>query len=180
MTIDPDDYLVPPMKWSQIDARAAALRDMLKVGNTPYLDVVRIVENVLCNLMEVAEFQIGTKQEMGRAEGLTCPQGTFIRFREDVYERACEGDGRARFTFAHELGHLALHKNAPMARASKRDGTRAYMLAEPQANRFAAALLMPRAHIFAPDESADLMTRFGVSWEAASNRLSDLKNKGEL
>lgn len=177
---EPEDYLVPPLKWNYIDHKATQLRSLLKMAEQPYLDIVRMVENVICNAMEVSEFQICTRMEMGPAEGLTCPQGTFIRFREDVYQRACNGESRARFTFAHELGHLMLHRNAPLARASRHDGTPPYMLAEPQANRFAAALLMPEGHIFKQDESADLVNRFGVSWEAASNRLSDLKKKGKL
>ncbi len=177
---DPEDYLVPAMNWSQVDYQADGLRELLKMSAQPYFDVVRVVENVLCNVMGLSEFQIGTREEMGKAEGLTCPQGSFIRFREDVYERACAGDKRPRFTFAHELGHLLLHRNAPMARASRRDGTPAYMLAEPQANRFAATLLMPQSHLYRSDESSDLVERFGVSWEAASNRLSDLKKKGSL
>jgi Zn-dependent peptidase ImmA (M78 family) len=180
MMFDPDDYLVPALNWGQIDGYANKLRHYLKMSEQPYLDVVRVVEQVVCGVLEFSEFQVATPEEMGKAEGLTCPQGTFIRFRLDVYEKACDGDKRARFTFAHELGHLMLHRNAPMARASKRDGTPAYMLAEPQANRFAATLLMPRPLIFSNDEAADLVSRFGVSWDAASNRLSDLKKRREL
>ncbi|WP_225028321.1 ImmA/IrrE family metallo-endopeptidase [Xinfangfangia pollutisoli] len=177
---EPDDYLVPPRSWDQIDSEADRIREMLRMTDHPYIDIVRVVENVVCNIMELSEFQIGTKVEMGRDEGLTCPRGSFIRFREDVYRRACEGDPRSRFTFAHELGHLILHRNAPMARASKRDGTKAFRLAEPQANRFAATLLMPRMHISREDEARHLTERFGVSWDAACNRLSDLKTKGKL
>lgn len=176
--IEPDDYLVPPRTWAQIDKHADAVREVLKLTNQPRIDIVRVVETVICNAMELSEFQVFSKSEMGHLEGLTCPQGSFIRFREDVYERACEGDGRARFTFAHELGHLILHRNAPLARASKRDGTPSYMLAEPQANRFAATLLMPKAHLSQTDEASDVARRFGVSWEAASNRLSDIKKRG--
>lgn len=177
---DPEDYRVPPMSWDKIDGEADNLRRLLRMDGLPYVDVVGVVETVICNMMEFTEFQVWPEDEMGHAEGLTCPQGSFIRFREDVYERACGGDRRARFTFAHELGHLMLHRNAPLARASKSDGTPVYMLAEPQANRFAATFLMPRQHIFSSDGSADLVDRFGVSWEAASNRLSSLKKKGEI
>ncbi|MCZ8080077.1 MAG: ImmA/IrrE family metallo-endopeptidase [Rhodobacteraceae bacterium] len=176
--IEADDYLVPPRTWAQVDRHADGIRAVLELTDQPRIDIVRVVETVICNAMELSEFQVWSKSEMGHLEGLTCPQGTFIRFREDVYQRACDGDGRARFTFAHELGHLVLHRNAPLARASKRDGTPSYMLAEPQANRFAVALLMPKNHIFKADESGDLVRRFGVSWEAASHRLSDLRKKG--
>lgn len=175
---EPNDYRVPPLRWADVDRKANAVRELLKLTNQPYLDVVTLTESILCNRMELSEFQVVAKSEMGNAEGLTCPKGSFIRFREDVYEKACAGDYRARFTFAHELGHFFLHRNAPLARASKSDGTPPYMLAEPQANRFAATLLMPQQHIFASDEAKDLVQRCGVSWEAASNRLSETKRKG--
>lgn len=177
---DPEDYRVPPLNWNQIAGKADWLRGLLRMADKPYIDVVHVVETFICNAMELTEFQVWSQDEMGPCEGETCPQGRFIRFREDVYEKACNGDYRARFTFAHELGHFFLHRNAPMARASRRDGTPAYMLAEPQANQFAAAFLMPRQHIFLSDEAADLRTRFVVSWDAASNRLSDLKKRGQL
>ena len=178
--IDPEDYRVPPLNWSQVDGKADWLRGALRMTDTPYIDVVRVVETIICNQLELSEFQVWSKAAMGDCEGQTCPQGTFIRFREDVYEKACNDDYRARFTFAHELGHFLLHQNAPMARASRTDGTPAYMLAEPQANRFAATLLMPKLHIFSGDEASDLKSRFGVSWDAASHRLSDLKKKCEI
>lgn len=167
-----DDYKTPPRSWANIAAVADNVRSQLGLTDQPYLPVMEIIEKVMDQHMGLLDFQIGSVKEMGTAEGYTCPQGTFIMLREDVYRDAWQGQGRARFTAAHELGHWALHANVPLARATKGDGTPAYMLAEPQANQFAAAILMPRGFINPYDTEGDLAKRFGVSRDAARRRLS--------
>ncbi|MCK0126941.1 ImmA/IrrE family metallo-endopeptidase, partial [Gelidibacter sp. F2691] len=84
---------------------------------------------------------------------------------------------RDRFTVAHEFGHWMLHTNTPLARIGKRDNVPAFERAEPQANQFAAELLMPRHLIYPADEARDLVNRFGVSWDAACFRLKYVKRK---
>src|SRR6266498_2992977 len=63
-------------------------------------------------------------------------------------------DRRQRFTIAHELGHLQLHKGRPLivdhsVRVNKRDdiSSAATDREEIEANAFAAALLMPQTLI---------------------------------
>lgn len=169
------DYKVPSRSWAEIHQVANWFRSELKIEQQEKIDIVAVIEKILCNLIKFTNFEVCDKLEMGDAEGLTCPQGTFIKIREDVYDKACRGDGRARFTLAHELGHLILHRNVAMARAQKSDALPVYQLAEPQANQFAACLLMPMQLILANDSADDLIERFGVSREAANYRLSKLK-----
>tara|TARA_R110002124_G_scaffold149801_5_gene316003 strand:- start:72 stop:506 length:435 start_codon:yes stop_codon:yes gene_type:complete len=142
--------------------------------------VIEIIERVLDQRLGLLNFEVGSQKEMGRAEGYTCPKGEFIMLREDVYEGVWAGEGRARFTTAHELGHWAMHTNIPLARARRGDGTPSFRLAEPQANQFAAEFLMPECFIDALDDEDDLIQRFGVSWEAARNRLRYLHKNGRL
>jgi Zn-dependent peptidase ImmA (M78 family) len=142
--------------------------------------VIEIIKRVLDQRLGLLNFEVGSQKEMGRAEGYTCPKGEFIMLREDVYEGVWAGEGRARFTTAHELGHWAMHTNIPLARARRGDGTPSFRLAEPQANQFAAEFLMPECFIDALDDEDDLIQRFGVSWEAACNRLRYLRKNGRL
>lgn len=174
------DFRAPPMSWAQVDRVADEFRDNLKMGDVPYFPVVDILEKLMSNFLEETSFEIGSRDDMGNAEGLTCPRGKFIRFREDVYEDACAGGVRARFTFAHELGHYLLHtdQDQPLARAHPTEELPAFRSAEKQANRFASTLLMPLRHISSEDEEGDLMLRFGVSRPAATFRLDDLRGKG--
>jgi len=108
-----------------------------------------------------------------------------------------ESEERQRFTIAHELGHLFLHKNPVnydqggimlFRNGHSSDGTDRR---EVQANRFAAELLMPEADIrkdLAKEKTLDLMTdrdllrpfvvkmakRYQVSEQAMSIRLTTL------
>jgi len=98
---------------------------------------------------------------------------------------------RQRFTIAHELGHLELHRGRPLildtaVRVDFRDTVSGLATdrEEVEANRFAAALLMPHhmitraledAPVRDPDELvAHLATRFNVSAAAMANRLTNL------
>ena len=77
--------------------------------------------------------------------GLTNPATKTIKIREDVYDRACEGHGRDRFTLAHELGHYLLHDDVTVGLARSGDGASVVTYCDPewQANAFAGELLMP-------------------------------------
>lgn len=177
---DGSDFIVPARRWAEIGGIADNLRHQLGQAETSRVPVIEIIERVLDQRLGLLNFEVGSQKEMGRAEGYTCPKGEFIMLREDVYEGVWAGEGRARFTTAHELGHWAMHTNIPLARAKRGDGTPAYRLAEPQANQFAAEFLMPGCFIKACDTENDLIERFGVSWEAARNRLRYLKKNGRL
>ena len=172
------DFIVPPRSWRNIGQVAGALRESLGLSKQPRVPTVEIIEGVLDQRLDLLSFQVGSREEMGSAEGYTCPNGAFIMLREDVYLKACDGDPRARFTTIHELGHWAMHTNIPLARAKSDQKVAAYKLAEPQANQFAAEFLMPAGFVSRTDCENDLMARFGVSFEAARLRLKYLRKEG--
>ncbi len=174
------DFKAPAMSWAEVDAVADSVRKSFRLTDVPYFPVVDVVEKLIANRLEEISLEVCTYAEMDGAEGLTCPRGEFIRFRVDVYDEACTGGVRARFTFAHELGHLLLHTDAekPLARAPSSERLKPFRSAEKQANRFASTLLMPTRHIAPFDNPEDLMQRFGVSRPAARFRIDDLQKKG--
>lgn len=171
------DFIVPPVSWDQLYEITSKLRDLVGLSHHPNFPIIEVIERVLAGGMELVEFQVWSHEEMGAAEGYTCPKGEFIALREDVYEAACAGDGRARFTAAHELGHFILHSNRPLARLPERASVKPYRLAEPQANQFAAELLMPREFMQRTDSAHDVVNRHGVSTEAAKMRLRFMQQK---
>lgn len=172
------DFVVPPRSWDDIDAITDRLRLQLGLVDEPFFPVVDVIERVLDQKLNFFRFEVCDCHEMGTAEGLTCPKGTFIALREDVYEGAIGGDGRDRFTAAHELGHRVLHTNVPLARATSSGRVDAFKRSEPQANQFAAGLLMPRKFFQRSDTTMIVMARHGVSQPAADNRLEYLRRRG--
>ncbi|MFD0309121.1 ImmA/IrrE family metallo-endopeptidase [Streptomyces sp. NPDC127119] len=98
---------------------------------------------------------------------------------------------RQRFTVAHELGHLLLHRGRPLildtgTRINLRDSvsSKATDREEMEANRFAAALLAPEVMVRREARKSDLRSaeelvdrlarRFGMSQMAMNFRLMNL------
>jgi Zn-dependent peptidase ImmA (M78 family) len=174
------DFVVPPISWDRIAEITDSIRTQFSLADQPHFPVMDFIELVLDRQMGVVTFVASDRAEMLTAEGYTDPNGKFIILRDDVYQDAVAGDGRSRFTAAHELGHLALHTNIPLARARPEERIPKYRLSEPQANQFAAELLMPRRFMKVSDRVETVMARHGVSHEAAGNRLKFLGSKGLL
>jgi Zn-dependent peptidase ImmA (M78 family) len=124
--------------------------------------------------------------------------GMLYQGREDglviIAVNATNAHVRQRFTIAHELGHLLLHRNRvfvdkPVAvRYRDARSSLAVSREEIEANRFAAALLMPREWVIdeanrwlerrpgiADEELVEALARgFDVSRQAMEYRLADL------
>jgi antitoxin HicB len=119
-----------------------------------------------------------------------------LRVREDVRKQAASGDGRCRFTIAHELAHIILHRDDLEQHRGRafRDivtptdklppGVPIYESPEWQANVWAAAFLMPlpavRSFLQRLAKEGDEFTQegfaanFQVSRYAATIRLEKL------
>lgn len=86
---------------------------------------------------------------------------------------------RQRFTIAHELGHALMHSDGVHERSgSKNYNASNYRIIEVQANKFAAALLMPADIVTEAFRSglelAKLAEKFAVSQTAMRIRLETL------
>lgn len=173
----PDEYFAKPLSNESIAEIAYAWREAF--GIEPYLhsvDVVKIVENVLPVVYPPFSLVIETASILDGIEAYTEFEPPTIVVRENVYMSAIKRDGRARWTFAHELGHLMLHDSAvPLARApeqyKKMQDLPAYASTEKQADKFAAAFLMPQWIVESFSCPIALSTACGVSYQAAKIQL---------
>lgn len=119
--------------------------------------------------------------------------GMLLRRGEEKVIGVNQGHARVRrrFTVAHELGHLLLHRGRPLildagTRVNFRDSVSSLATdrEEMEANRFAAALLAPEAMVrraareaqraTVEELVADLAGRFGMSGTAMNYRLLNL------
>lgn len=173
-------FKVPPRKWAEIADLSDQIRRSFDLSDEPEFPIMELLEEVLYQKLDMVELRVSSVRDMGASEGHTCPKGSFIELREDVYEDAWRGDGRARFTAAHELGHLVLHTQVPLARAADGEVVPPYRCSEAQANRFAAELLMPPRFFHPTDDAVTVADRHKTSLEAARIRLKDLRGKGAI
>lgn len=110
-------------------------------------------------------------------EGLTDPKSRTVCLSPDVYDDMGNGDGRARFTVAHEIGHVILHAheiretmvNRGKDGLARRSDIKPYEDPEWQANAFAGSLLMPESAV---REIVSRNTRKAVSAVANILRVS--------
>lgn len=166
-------YIVKPRSISNIRQYASIIRDALDLNNseTKYFPIVEFLEFIMPKIDRNFYLNIIPKKDMKGIHGLTYPEDGCINIREDIYEGACNGNGRDRFTLAHELGHYLLHNkdNVNLARRDSEIPSKIYENSEWQADTFAAELLMPY-NLIDTDNVYDIAEEYGVSISAASIR----------
>ena len=172
---------------------AAALLDKagLSTLDAPPIDVLHLAE-------EIEHLDVQEHADLMAVEGApalapgTVLSGLLLPAERRVWVNALEAQrspGRRRFTIAHELGHWRLHCDGadPHTRFCRSDEVgageaeaAAAQEIEREANRFAAALLMPERLVReeAPKHRLNvkvLADRFGVSVVAMQVRLEGLR-----
>lgn len=129
-------------------------------------------------------FAVLEREQMTNSHGLTDPDQLIMLIRRDVYDGACRGQGRDRFTLAHELGHLILHGGGRyLERADPRAPPPTHKKwedSEWQADTFASELLMPITVVKKCKTPGELAVRAGVSVSAAEVRFKVLNGEGVL
>lgn len=163
-------HRVKPLKTATIEAAARRCRDSFKQAK-PYINICNLIEAL--REMKVLDFTVVEDSELGDEEARTYPNDKHIVISNSVYEAAADGEGRARFTIAHELGHLDLHKNQkPMF---SRGDHKIFEDSEWQADTFASEFLMDSRLIKPNHTIEDVMRLFGVSRTAAGLKLKKLR-----
>lgn len=155
---------------------AEALTAELDVRHPREIDIFDIVESDLFDFDAEVQFEPmnGTVARVVRHGS-----GVVIKVRESLRET-----GQRRFAIAHELGHLLLHQGLNQWEVCTSADLVAYNSsgAEPEANVFAATLLMPkplfapRCNVIRPDLKVigELAQEFRTSLTATSRRFVEL------
>ena len=123
----------------------------------------RLLEIEFPKLLPGFALRIRTREDMPDEEGRTWHSVPAIDMREDAYNALCNGDGRARFTAAHEIGHLCLHSGmSPRAAEPIQNIIPRHVSLEKQANDFAASFLMPSRTSFTGNSTLLPRSRLAV------------------
>jgi hypothetical protein len=176
-----DDFMVDPLSDSDVRAYAKRTRIFLGLGDAKRVDPL-ILEQVdqIWTVQGVKQFrfEIVADDVLPHDVGLTTFDGTKLlvqiprRIRHDAYL----GDGFARYTVAHELGHATLHlsklsSGAAMPRRrlgnKKSDWIPKFKSAERQAMTFGGAFLINDEIGRSLSSPEEISVEFGLSLQAA-------------
>ena len=173
-------YIVKPRGRASLRKVAMNVRRAFKI-DTPFIDIVRLLDVVLPKFLDGFEYQIYEDAELGHDHARTFPERKIIQVQQSVDARARIHEGRDRLTLAHELGHLLLHHDVDtgLARRAKHSD-KAYECSEWQANCFAGELLISHEHVNSTDSIEDIMNRFKVSYQAANYQFRMYLEEGLL
>lgn len=181
-------FVVSPKSRISIELSAERYLELLYPENlrTPtQLDVRRMMDR----LEDEFEVGFGVADLPEGEEGYTDPATREIIIDTKVYRAMLAGDGRSRLTCAHEVGHIphisqvnsVIRDGGPRLARHQNISAPVYCDAEWQANCFASSLLMPRAttpQVYRRGGEAAVMESFGVSFSAASVRITTLRKQG--
>lgn len=173
--LKPRGVKVAPLKKNTIKHKARIIRDKLfKLNPAEAIDLVRTLE---CKLHTLGvTFEVWETDTMPDTEALTNPDAMTIILREDTYDALTDPSNpmfcRARFTVAHEIGHLFLHEGFALARGNVRHSH--YEDSEWQADTFAAELLMPTEECIGLSIS-DIQKKYLVGYKAAKYKFESLE-----
>jgi len=176
-----EDYRDVPRKNSEIRALAVRLRSFFGVADTEHVDVIGCASrNEIWTVKGVKPLRLDivSDEKMAGNTGLTSYDGRTIiihisrRIRHDAFL----GDGYARNTVAHELGHAVMHfeklsDGAVMARKTNRNITpkwiSPYESAEHHVRVFAPAFLINDTVARTLHSVDEISVRFGISRQSA-------------
>lgn len=152
---------------------AEAVRKALHLG-LGRVNMLVLLELTLPDIFEGYQFLVVPDEDMPGAEGLTDLKVPTIRLPDSVYSALEAGETRARYTAAHELGHLLMHSSSHV-RYARADSIDRHQDPEWQADVFAAEFLMPEPLFRQVRSVEEAMAKFGVGFMAANRRAKDLR-----
>lgn len=133
-----------------------------------FVDIVGFLESIFM-FDDTFYFEVVSSDQLPRnTYARYLPLDNKMEILESVYNEALNGDGRARFTIAHEIGHYFLHKDTSSfsRRLSKKD-IKAYEDPEWQANTFASFFLISQNAISNLKSPEAIAENCGTSYSAA-------------
>lgn len=162
---------VAPRSKRDIQKLALLFRQIFQSDIHQPFDVLTCLEIDLAKAMgHKFDFELQDKAYMGMTEAAVLPDEKLMNIREDVYEALHHNDTRARFTIAHEFGHLFMHKGVALNRG---DGNhKPYEDSEWQANQFATELLAPLEGCVGLDVN-EIMQKYQIGYKCTCLRYKD-------
>ena len=138
-------YKAKPVSRREINDFVRKLRRRFNMEYVDKIDILRFIENDIYQLYSDFKLEIVAVDDMVDPCALaeTFPDEHRMIIREDIYLKAYNGDGFARFTIAHELCHLFKHHEKNVSFCRRGTTLKTYEDPEWQADAFAGEFLAP-------------------------------------
>ncbi len=151
------------------------IRHITGFENELYFPIIPFLDIILPELFDNFSCDIRLVEDMPNKCGETFPAENRIEIREDIYEKACLGDGFARLTVAHEIGHFLMHDmdSVSLCKLIPGEKLKAYEDPEWQADAFGGELLAPSYLIKNMSESS-ISKKCGITPRAAQVQKSKI------
>ncbi len=182
----PHDFRAKLLSDEQVCRYAKQARDTFGQADVSRIDVVACLKAKSISTVKGVKplrLSVVPDAEMGDDDGKTTvtSEEVFIQIKQSVYENAKYGDGRARHTCAHEIGHGVMHENSEMLRVAtgntKHGWLRAYESGEHQAGVFATAFLVNDEIAEKALRASEISIQSGISMESAKIYFSNLEKR---
>lgn len=154
-----------PCSRAELSEMAWRVRKFSGYTTVPAFPIVELIEH---KLMDYCPLVVLEDSECGDKEAWIVSGQREIYVRDSVYEAAVNGNPRARFTLAHELGHRVFHTIKQIMPCSIEDMVNLKLYQDPewQADAFAGELLAPTRMIQGLSIS-EICDQFAVSYDCA-------------
>ena len=162
------------MSRKDIRKLAKMIRKKCGLENVHNVPVCQFFEWIMEKLFPDFDWEVVPDYTMTE-EGVTFSESKKVEIRQDVYVAACRGDGRARFTIMHEIGHFILHgpNRVALCRLAPGEKLRSFEDPEWQADTFAAEFLMDFDLIQGLNYK-QISDECGVTYGAAKTRIGKM------
>lgn len=135
-----NDYRVSSLSDQRIYEIAGAVRKYFGIPVDSIVDIIDLISRGSVRTSRGVIKSVVLKRlidsELGEDDARTIVNGNtiIIEVKESVFDKARWGEGRARMTLAHELGHAVMHeKTVPLARATIEGKKPGYVLRRKEA-----------------------------------------------
>lgn len=158
-----------PLSRQQLRQMAIMFRRVLNIDHVLRVNVLRLLELVMPLLDEHFSYEIVPVSAMPRKRHAdTDVVNRIIRIREDIYMKACNGDGQARMTIMHEIAHylLIVIYGVKFARSFGAEQIKPFEDPEWQAKALAGEIMCD-SRLIRNMTQGEIKKQCGVSWSAA-------------
>ena len=171
-----NDFVVTKRKKEYIDQITQELRKKYDFAEA-YLDIFVLFDlmvqegSLIYHVLNEEEWQ-----EYEDLEAFSQAHTQEIFFPESLMELIEDEDRtRARFTLAHELGHIILHETENQDTPFEQEEHLLVNSSEWQANYFAGVLLAPNEYVLSCKSHQELIDKCRISWQASNVRFHQLE-----